>query len=170
MVLDNIGQILISCAFVEPVVWLSRQVSLQDRSASKTGQPPRQVSLPDRSASQTGQTPRQVSLPDRSVSQTGQPPRQPSEKDKAQDKTHDKPPTDSITAKSLHDLIHNALCMDMHMSTLVYISIHIYIYIYDCEVSDLNCASHSCMMHHALSRTNLPERIRGLITSMTIPS
>ena len=33
----------------------------------------------------------------------------------------------STTARSLHDLVHTALCMDMHRSTLVYIYIYIYI-------------------------------------------
>ena len=32
---------------------------------------------------------------------------------------------DSTTARSWHDLIHHAMCMDMHRSTLVYIYIYI---------------------------------------------
>ena len=35
--------------------------------------------------------------------------------------------TDSTMSRSLHDLVHTGLCMDMHRSTLVYISIYIYI-------------------------------------------
>ena len=34
------------------------------------------------------------------------------------------PLTYSSTVRSTHDLIHNSLCMDMHRTTLVYISIH----------------------------------------------
>ena len=33
--------------------------------------------------------------------------------------------TDNSTARSLHDLIHSSLCMDMHRSTLVYIYLQI---------------------------------------------
>ena len=116
-----------------------RQFTIRDRATSQTIQPiqtgplPRQVRLPDRSDSQIGQTPRAgeflkragfrdlPAYPTRAVI-GGQGVRQ-STRQNTRQNTYDTPPYDSKTAMSLDDLIHNALCMDMHRSTLVYINI-----------------------------------------------
>ena len=115
-----------------------RQFTIRDNATSQIIQPiqrgqlPRQVRLPDRSDAQTGETPRpgefprQVSFldlpayPTRAVIR-GQGIRQSTRRNTRQN-TYDKPPYDSKTAMSLDDLIHNALCMDMHRSTLVILS------------------------------------------------